>query len=332
MSSTVDEHSRNYDSRFDDDRLDRWKGYSRKMFRYIIVAYFVIGISAILSSSLTLYVLSKVKNTSQSQNLLLKTLGLIDLSIGFVTVSGALNESIQLFRPDIVCKICALHLTICSSMTTEVLLLIALDKLLSILRPLRYHCFVTLFRIRVLLVVALANAVFWMIFVVSSDTFLDQLLYDSDSGFCFPSLINPRRKLASCFYVVVWICLPFSLILTSYLWIGLIARQQNKRINDVSVMPCGHQQRSKEWKGIKIALCLTTAFILVWVPTLSITLLQSVGDYTIPPPVKFFSGFLTLSNSCCNLVFHFVCYKEFTFQAKQVFGRIMKMLTCKDST
>lgn len=294
-----------------------------------LLIYIIYGLAVTLGGSVVYAVLTKVKLTSESQNLLLKFLALMDSLVGVSYILSSLVHMARLFDEGIICRISLFILSLSTNMTTNTLLYIAIDRLLSILKPLRYHRYVTLFRIKVLLFVSLLFSICLVSSVASADSFLDQFVYMNESEICTSTFRNPDKGFILLSFGVLSIYLPIVLILMSYLWIGTISRKQSKQISDVSNAPNRQDIKKKEWKGIKIALCLTGTFFLLWLPTLLISIIQEVWGYDVYLNLKVVAGILATSNSSCNLLLHFLLYKEFRKQAKQIFCFNMGKITCK---
>lgn len=151
----------------------------------------------------------------------------------------------------------------------------------------------------------------WALYTNSSDFILDQFVYVSEVGVCIPTFTNPKNKVLVMLTCLTWVMLPFIVITCSYLWLGLVARQQSRRIADSSNTETSKELRRKEWKGVKIAFWITASFFLAWCPILFICFLEVVLLFQVSMKIKLAAVFFATFSSWNNVVLYFLIYKEF---------------------
>lgn len=270
------------------------------------------GLVAALGSIVIYVVLGQVKITTDSQMILLKILAITDFAIGVVLVLSVLQQNVGALESEVSCKVLLLCLSIGNAITTFTLAFVALDKLLTILRPLRHQRLITPSRIVAVESSSALCQTVWMAWVFSGERFLDKVVYTPEFSLCVPFFGNPDKVALVVTTGILWIVLPIVLTMGCYLWIGIIARKQNRKIaasfgDGVTTK----QLRRKEWKGIRIAVWITMIFLLAWIPGSVISLLQSISLITIPNYVKLIATFMTFTNAWCNILLYFLFYKSF---------------------
>lgn len=284
---------------------------------FIYVSLAVIGVTTVIGSTINFLVLKNVKITTVSQNLLLRILACTDFTIAAVLILDVLQAN--LLKSIFICKVLVFVIAICCGATTKTLTLIALDKLLSILRPLRYHSLISPVRIVTIEVVYDVLLIAWTSYIFTDERFLDLVEYSSQFRLCFPPYRNQPvgEGITTSF---IFVLLPLIIIITCYVWIGLIARKQNRKVrNSTNSAAPGGIRNNREWKGIRIAILVTTAFLVSWLP---VCLISSYGEATgneVPFIVHIIGFSFAFSNSWWNTVSHFALYKEFRVKFRELF-------------
>lgn len=291
----------------------------------------LIGIAAVLGSAFTLLVLNDIKLTTDSQSFLLKLLAIFDFIIGFLLVVSVFQQNVTFLRSPLLCKIILVCICLCNIGTTYLLTVIALDKLFTILRPLHYQQIFTSFRVLSVMSVFMVVQGIWMIYVTSDDSFLDLILYTPEFGVCIPSPFN-RRRFSNAF-LLVWTVITIFITFGSYLWIGIIARKQNKQVSSLT-SPEGNnlQLRLKEWKGIRIAVGLTVVFMVTWFPMNVIGFLGTNLDIDIDIRSVLIATILMFTNAWMNIFIYFLLYRAFRQKGKLLvegtYRKVSTLLKC----
>lgn len=267
----------------------------------------------IFGNLLVCFAVSIYKHLQTRTNMLLLSLALSDL---LMVVSMAFNSTMilhgkWLFSRTVCTVASSLALPLCFISILH-LCLLSIDRYISIKKPFKHHQLMSQRTVVVLIVLI------WL--VPSLVVNLPYADFEFRSS-VFGCLKNESHHTPSSSFILVliFVILPFTVLLYVYIYLFKVVRQHARRM--VDVQPVTHSQHSsrnvrlvlkQEIKSIKTFALVLGAFLFCYTPFFFLgTYASSKGTGAIPPDVMWAVTWLAFCNSFCNPVVYSLRYKRF---------------------
>ncbi|XP_078697436.1 G-protein coupled receptor 161-like [Branchiostoma floridae x Branchiostoma belcheri] len=177
------------------------------------------------------------------------------------------------------------NLLFCASILT--LAVVSVDRFSAILRPLQYNStFTSRWSVGVI-------AAVW---VTSACVALPPLVgwgrygYQAAKFHCTLSWLEDKNISYAPFLIVVAGAVPIVVMLIAYGWIGQTAFSHRRRLNRIQPHSCnkatsGPTYRKQDCKAARTIFCITSGFVVCWVPYLVVTSVE-LGGMEVPADVE----------------------------------------------
>ncbi|XP_022108236.1 beta-3 adrenergic receptor-like [Acanthaster planci] len=266
-----------------------------------------------LGNILTIAVIRKVEEFSDGTKMLFTSLALADLGVAFVAATSLVAEiSGRWIFPAWMCEVSFGTFYIFTAVSVCMLIFLTFDRLVAVLRPLRYSLILTKGRS------LFATAFIWFACAVGAIITLatNQIIYNKCSAMCVTRLRSIPQSIVA---LVTFYIIPLTLILLMNLKLLSVARQHARRSrNQVAPPPppssCDLDQvymqppprSALRGKAVGVITLVTFAFIVSWSLFYVKLVLGAVSDEdtTLPEWIEFTSIWLALTNSWWNFIIY----------------------------
>ncbi|XP_055063771.2 trace amine-associated receptor 13c [Misgurnus anguillicaudatus] len=277
---------------------------------YIFV-YAFISVTSVFTVFLNLLVIISISHFKQLHtptNVLILSLAIADLLVGLILMPV---QGIKLIEPcwyfgEIFCAIFPLIFYVLVTASLGNLIIVSVDRYIAVNDPLRYPTRLNINR------AALAIIVNWLF----SFVYCFILLYES-----FISPEKNHRCIGECILyiklgyiitdVLVTLVTPCSVIISLYMKICFVARQQAQHLNSVSDKKAMSEKKAAKTLGIVVMV-----YILCWIPYYIAALI--LGQETSDSLVINIMYWVLCTNSCMNPIIYAMFYRWFRISAKYI--------------
>ncbi|XP_043107145.1 trace amine-associated receptor 13c-like [Puntigrus tetrazona] len=277
---------------------------------YIFVYIFIstVSVFTVFLNLLVIISIAHFKQLHTPTNVLIFSLAVADLIVGLILMPV---QGIKLIEPcwyfgEIFCSIFPLIFYVVVTASLGNLIIVSVDRYIAVNDPLRYPARVNINRAVLSIVV---NWVFSCIY-----SFF--LLYES--------IVHPEKNHAcvgECILyidlgyiitdVLVTLVTPCCLIISLYIKICFVAKQQAEHINSLSYKKAKSEKKAARTLGIVVIV-----YLLCWIPyyIAALTLGQDTGDSLV---INIMYWILCM-NSCLNPIIYALFYRWFRISAKYI--------------
>lgn len=300
------------------------------------------SMAAILGNTINLIVLTKVKKMMANQVILLRILAITDFVSGTQCFVGVIQQCFPHLQSctHIICKLSGLILSLCCANASFTLVLIAVDKTVSIVKPLQYHSLMTPYRIKAVMALSVLLQLALLLYISSGDPncgnqpqILSNVIYMQEWGNCIIDFHNPALKMGTLSLYLYVVVLPAVMIASTYFLLATVSCRQSRQIaasvRDSKILK---DLRKKELKGLKLAFAITISFLLSWVMFSTLAIRESFTEKKATPVAKLIGGVLAISSSWTNTFIYFFIYAEFRRTAKKLFYGKLKSVSKMSSS
>ncbi|XP_014668295.1 PREDICTED: beta-2 adrenergic receptor-like [Priapulus caudatus] len=293
----------------------------------------IVNVIIVFGNALVLYALYKCPQLQTRTNALVASLAVADFVLGVTVIpfqTGNTMFAYWPFHP----TYCQIHGSFDVFSTTASILhicLIAMERFVAIITPMKYNMYVTERTIRVSLVIAwiLSAANGTVIFIPSlwHDPYYD-FVYN-DPNLCALMLGNPYAQIDSVFIYF----LPMTIVLIAYACIWWAAWKQTRRIlmrseyvdsNSGGGGGGGSQHtvtlhQLAEMKATRTLGIVILAFVGCWLPYFILTPLEA-SCHCVNDKLYLIAIWLGYANSAANPIIYSICNQGFRDGFKQILG------------
>ncbi|XP_061697938.1 trace amine-associated receptor 13c-like [Syngnathoides biaculeatus] len=283
---------------------------------------------AVLLNLLVIISISHFRQLYTPTNLLLLSLAVSDLLVGFVVMPGEIYMRISCwFLGDIACSLWSYMTLTTTSSSVGNMVLISVDRYVAICDPLRYNVKVTVKRIQLCVCLSWVTSLLYCAILLK-----DQLghpgMYNSCRGECVIGL----EVYAGILDIVISFVLPLSIIITLYTRVFVVAVTQARAMRShVQCVKLQHsapfRAKSSELKAARTLGALVLVFLVCFCPYYIVILMggnENLGSLT--KYVVDLYGF----NSCLNPLIYALFYPWFRKAVKQIISlRIVQRASCE---
>ncbi len=269
----------------------------------------------ITGNILNLVILPSLKKTNESTKIYLVALAVLDLTTGLLNAVfsiGAAVNAIWIYG-NICCKIVGLMYIATCDMALLLLLFMAIDRFIAIVKPLRYTALVTRRRVLISLLVSVPGFPGVLYLLGTVDKAFDNVYYIPALATCMVDSANPEVASVVLSAVFILVFFPIVAIATMYGYILVIARRAVRKIN--AQMNSVSEQRStfsrQEWKATRTTLIVTGAFMISWMPFVLSHIYIVMMKNRLQPWVTFVMFTLPVCNSWLNFLVYSGMNTEF---------------------
>ncbi|XP_071803679.1 octopamine receptor beta-1R-like [Asterias amurensis] len=296
---------------------------------YQVLRASYIGIDFILTlfgNILTIIVTRKVEEFSDSTKIFITSLAVADLGVTVVAVTSFTAEVYGRWPfPEWICQVSFLSFYIFTAVSVIMIVIMTVDRLVAVVKPLRHSLILTKRRS----IVAAVCVWFCCILSASSTTFLNTVEYNECSAICWTKGRSIAQTIASVmlFYITPLIC-----ILIMNIRLLMIARRHAlhfRRVRVAASLPNTADQpkhpppRNVRGKAVGVISLVTLAFALSW-SVYQVCLVHSAFSDGSPFPesVEFVAVWLGLTNSWWNVIIYSIMNRNFRNHLKSVLLRL----------
>ncbi|XP_038045114.1 D(4) dopamine receptor-like [Patiria miniata] len=296
-----------------------------------------IGVDLVLTmfgNVLTIVVTRKVEEFSDSTKMMFTSLALADLGVAFVAATSFAAEiSGGWIFPMWICEASFISFYIFTAVSVFMLVIMTFDRLVAVVRPLRYSLILTKGRSLV------AIAFVWLACTVGAifTTITNQIIYNKCSALCST---KDRNILQSVVAIVTYYFIPLTLIVLMNVKLLSVAHQHARRFrNQVVATPAvsinlerahvqHHPRSTLRGKAVGVVTLVTFAFIVSWSLFYVKLILNAASDEGVnfPEGIEFASIWLGLTNSWWNVIMYSVMNRSFRQHLKSVLRRLCSWL------
>ncbi|XP_006823267.1 histamine H2 receptor-like [Saccoglossus kowalevskii] len=276
----------------------------------------------VLGNIVNIIVITKSKDIPQIPRYFMMSLAFADLGVGINTIF-AVYPAIFARWPygDVFCFIVGVHSHIFCSISITSLLLVSIERYISINWPLHYHNYITDKR-AIIVIISM-----WVI--LESYGFLLALIQDFNFYWfnpgvltCVPGYGKPEYRIFTVVGLVGFLVIPTIIIVYIYIRIMKISQRHSRQIVEVNTAKSGdsshtRKQTSQNLKAAKMLFVVSGAFDIAWYPYgLTVIYTAASGD-VLPLYVDFVTTWLVYSNSFWNVLIYSIMNKKFRRTALQ---------------
>ncbi|XP_071944235.1 trace amine-associated receptor 1-like [Antedon mediterranea] len=226
---------------------------------FVLSVYIPLDLVIIVGNSLVLFVLRQTRNYDEPQFVLLGSLAFVDLLIGMIAIPMYMWACILhgYYYPDIKCELQYIPTKIFIAVSWFHLLLITVDRYVSIIKPLQYHKLVTL------RIIYFSIAISWIIgCFYGMVTLFGGIKKIEGIFFCYG--MNGRAIKVQRYIALVMMSTGTMILMVMYFRIVLEARKHEKNIFSIPVKT--RKVVRKRYRAAKTSAIIIGAFISVYFP------------------------------------------------------------------
>ncbi|XP_072030228.1 adenosine receptor A3-like [Amphiura filiformis] len=277
----------------------------------------------ICADSFCMFVLYRAKEINKITRLLMASLALSDLCVGFFGLIPLVWSASIGGWPEAISPTCVLHmfaLQLFQYCGISAIMFLNLECYIAITRPLKYVEIVT--RKRTLVLITM-QWTFWMTWGITMFLiFKDNVIYDHHFGFCI--IKYSYRKLSFVISrAVLHIFIPVFVVIVMYCRILCIARRHMAQIAEQKAMQ-RHLKvspvRMRDYKVYKSVLFVTISIAIFWIPFTVIEIYETVTGDPLPHLVVSIGELLEFSIPWMNVLILFLKYGTFRNVAIKLFA------------
>ncbi|XP_038045113.1 octopamine receptor beta-1R-like [Patiria miniata] len=222
----------------------------------------------LLGNVLTIVVTRKVEEFSDSTKVIITSLAVADLGVAFVAATSLPVEILgKWIFPEWVCAASFITFYIFTTVSVMMVIVMTFDRLVAIVRPLRYALILPKHRS------VIAVVIVWLACTGGGmyTTFTNNIVYNRCSAVC---MTTGRNIVASIVSVLLFYVIPLALIMMMNVKILLIARQHARHIgrpavtitstDDAGQPTILRRPRSVKGKAVGVISLVTVAFAVSW--------------------------------------------------------------------
>ena len=290
------------------------------------------AIFSIATNAICLVVLPRVTSLPENNRLFLLSLTASDLGTGigaFIYIVPAANG--QWIYSDILCDFVSFFMSVFGAVSILTLICLSMDKYIAIMKPLRYHQFIT--RRRVMAVIAIT----WIICSINIMCVYTPVFggthvsYSISRAGCGPELTNSDSSsiILTITIGVSTVLLPLISISFIYLHLYRITRQQILEFQKQQALTNNDNQKKSllrgEGKAIRMFASITVTYAIVWTPYFVALTYTNLTHKTLPW-LDFIAFWLVISGSWCDATILAGMSLAFRNAAKQLFTNYLVRL------
>ncbi len=284
----------------------------------------LVPIMIIVLNIMVLVVIPLVKQLRNSTGAAMVSLAIADFSLGMsslidMTFNYTVYDTFYKQIRDPLCKLLAFCTPAFCVASISTLMLINLDRYLTLSYPLRYPIVITLRKIVAIVLSLWSISLILFILPVLGLGSLQINFYEG-MYLCLPDYRIFVPYTVGVFTVVLVI--PTVIIVYSFTGIFLIARKQNRIIhahNTTSNPTSTNGFSKKDAQIVKTLLTMTVGFYIMWLPWISTSLIwELVTGHTLHPYVEFFGAYSAIGNSMVNPLIYIPTIKPFRHKLMQL--------------
>ncbi|XP_071944233.1 adenosine receptor A3-like [Antedon mediterranea] len=228
---------------------------------FVLAVYIPLGLVVIVGNALVLFVIRHTRSYDEPQFVLLGSLAFVDLLTGMIAVpiylSGCILHRSLYLQNFYQCELQNIPSTIFISISVFHLLLIIVDRYVSIMKPLHYHKLITIRRIYFSIAMSWIMGCFYgMIRLFGKIKKIDGIL------FCYQ--MSRRAFEVQSYVSLVLVPIGTILLMIMYFRIALEARKHEKNI--VSIPVKTRKVVRKRYRAAKTSALIIGAFVIAFLP------------------------------------------------------------------
>ncbi|XP_070569993.1 histamine H2 receptor-like [Ptychodera flava] len=290
----------------------------------VIQATVIVTIAALIISSnlLNIAVLSRNKILSIGGRCFMMSLAAADLLVGLLlstTLVGCVTRKDLIAFAFPGCFFLGSLSHIAYSASSIALALIAVDRYLSIERPIQYINTVTKSRVVIVTIVAWTVLTFYAIAVGLIEK--DFHGYNPDVFMCIPKY---AERYVAIFSGTAFVMIPFGAMIFAYTRILVIARNRRRRIG-IQQQGGSSSQNLSDMKAVKMFLAITAAFFLAWTPYGTLQMyffISGKNDEVVPQWLGLCVTWILSANSFWNVIIYSAMNRSFRRAAFAVLEKL----------
>ncbi|KAM4730648.1 trace amine-associated receptor 13c-like [Anableps anableps] len=296
----------------------------------VVLVQIILSCISLITVALNLLVIISVSHFRQLHtptNILLLSLAVSDLLVGFISMPGEIYRSTSCwFLGD---KICFIYNYLCFTITSASvgdMVLISIDRYVAICDPLRYPSRVTERRVKVCVCLCwLCSAVYSILFIKHD------LIQTSKDRYCYGECITVVDFITGTFDVVLTFIAPVSVIIFLYMRVFVVAvsqaRAMRSHITSVTMQLSAPTVKKSELKAARTLGVLVVLFLISFCPFYCVYL---AGVDSFNSSAVLAADYLSYFNSCLNPVIYALFYPWFRKTVKLIITlQILKPGSCE---
>ncbi|XP_071801347.1 histamine H2 receptor-like [Asterias amurensis] len=270
----------------------------------------IIALLIISGNILSIAVTRRVTNLADSTKVLMTSLAVFDLLLGFLALPSTVASALDGWPFDVVgCDLVNLLITMCFPMSMFSIVSLNIERFIAVTRPYKFTVWCTRFRvILAVLFQAIISVCYSFLIVVASN---EPAKFDDILQLC--NFVEAPFTIRIFTLVSADI---FPTISMSYIYYRLIkiSRQHEQRLNQNGNNEANNNHDNK---ALKTFLVVTLTFAGCYTPHLTLKTLTSLGVST-PRSLSFLFFWLVISNSMFNVIIYCLFNKVFRQTAKKI--------------
>ncbi|KAM4560713.1 trace amine-associated receptor 13c-like [Fundulus diaphanus] len=296
-----------------------------------VLVWIILSLISLITVALNLLVIISVSHFRQLHtptNILLLSLAVSDLLVGFIPMPGEIYQSISCwFLGD---NICFIYNYLCFIITTASvgdMVLISIDRYVAICDPLHYQTRVTEKRVKIFVCLC------WLWSVLCCILFIkDDLIQAGKNNSCYGKCVTAVDLISGTIGLVLHFIAPVITIIVLYMRVFVVAvsqaRAMRSQVTAVKLQLSVKTTANKsELKAARTLGVLVSLFLITFCPSYCVYLagIESFSAFSV-----FAVDFLFYFNSCLNPMIYALFYPWFRKTAKIIVTlQILKPGSCK---
>ena len=271
----------------------------------------IIALLIISGNILSIAVTRRVTNLADSTKILMTSLAVSDLLVGFCAVVSVVASALDSWPfGDVGCDLINFFFIWCFAMSTFSIISINIERFIAVTRPYKFPMWCSRFRIK--LVVIFLSLLALCVSTSSKISSQVSAQFNNIQQVC-------EYANAPTYPQVLTLLLGdiFPTILMSFIYYRLIkiSRQHEQRLNRNGNNEANNNHDNK---ALKTFLVVTLTFAGCYTPFLTMQIVRSLPGKFIPDGLQFFTLWLVVSNSMFNVIIYCLFNKVFRQTAKKI--------------
>uniref|UniRef100_A0A3Q2QXI2 Trace amine-associated receptor 13c-like n=1 Tax=Fundulus heteroclitus TaxID=8078 RepID=A0A3Q2QXI2_FUNHE len=282
----------------------------------VVLVQIILSLFSLITVALNLLVIISVSHFRQLHtptNILLLSLAVSDLLVGFVSMPGEIYRQTSCwFLGDLMCFLYNYFTYINTSASVGDIVLISIDRYVAICDPLHYQTRVTERRVKVCVCLCWLCSFFYNILFIK-----DYLIQTGMNNSCYGECVSAAGIIAGTFDLVLTFIAPVTIIIILYMRVFVVAvtqaRAMRSQVTAVKLQLSFTTAKKSELKAARTLGVLVVLFLICFCPTYCVYL---AGIELFSSSSALVVDYLLYVNSCVNPVIYALFYPWFRKTAK----------------
>ncbi|XP_071803659.1 histamine H2 receptor-like [Asterias amurensis] len=279
-------------------------------------------IVTIFFNCLQIVVTQRVTSFSDNTRILMTSLALSDIGVGFLAVSSLfISVFVESYTiPSWLCHVAFAWFYTCTSRSVVDLMMLSVDRFVAVTKPLRYPTILPQHRVK------LITLILWVFIVTLGVTtsLINTVEFNECVSLCVPKL--PRSVTDSVLIFIMYYVLPLVIIFGMNMKLCQLSSMHVKKIqasiplseivensvsSTVSRRIVQRQPTNGNRKSAYVVAFVTLGFALTWIAYYVMILVSTFGGPEASEWIQFTVVWLALSNSWLNVIIYALFYRAF---------------------